>query len=63
MTGLNRALRALALAGLVAGGASMALTMSSDHVPNPGVTSAIGLTITWKPSASSNRRALARNEG
>jgi signal transduction histidine kinase len=47
MTGLTRALWALALAGLVAGVAAAALTISSEHVPNPAVTTAIGLTITW----------------
>jgi signal transduction histidine kinase len=44
---LNRALVAIALAGLVAGGAAVALVVSSEHIPNAGAGIAIGLLITW----------------
>ena len=47
MTGLNRALLAIALAALVAGGAAAALILSSDHTPMPGAGIVIGLLISW----------------
>ena len=47
MTGLHRALVAIALAGLVAGAASVAVIAASDHAPQPGATIAIGLVIGW----------------
>ena len=47
MTGLNRALFAIALAAVVAGGAAAALIVSSDHTPMPGAGIAIGLLISW----------------
>jgi signal transduction histidine kinase len=47
VTSLNRALVAIALAGLVAGGAAVALIVSSEHIPNAGAGIAIGLLITW----------------
>jgi len=47
LTGLGRALVAIALAAIVAGGAAAALIVSSDHTPNPGAGIAIGLLITW----------------
>ena len=47
MTGLNRALLAIALAALVAGGAAAALIVSSDHTPQPGAGIVIGLLISW----------------
>ena len=47
MTGLNRALLAIALAAIVAGGAAAALIVSSDHTPMPGAGIVIGLLISW----------------
>jgi signal transduction histidine kinase len=47
LTSLNRALVAIALAAVVAGGAAAALIVSSDHTPNPGAGIAIGLLISW----------------
>jgi len=47
LTGLNRALVAIALAAVVAGGAAAALIVSSQHIPNPGAGIAIGLLISW----------------
>jgi signal transduction histidine kinase len=47
LTSLNRALVAIALAAVVAGGAAAALIVSSDHIPNPGAGIAIGLLISW----------------
>ena len=47
MTSLNRALAAIALAAVIAGGAAAALIVSSDHTPNPGAGIAIGLLISW----------------
>ena len=47
MTGLNRALFAIALAAVVAGGAAAALIVSSDHTPMPGAGIVIGLLISW----------------
>jgi signal transduction histidine kinase len=47
LTGLNRALVAIALAAVVAGGAAAALVVSSDHTPKPGAGIAIGLLISW----------------
>ena len=47
MTSLRRALVAIALAGLVAGVASVALIADSDHNPEPGPTIAIGLLLGW----------------
>ncbi len=47
MTGLHRALVAIALAGLVSGAASVAVIADSDHVPQRGATIAIGLLIGW----------------
>jgi signal transduction histidine kinase len=44
---LNRALVAIALAAVVAGGAAAALVASSDHTPNAGAGIAIGLLISW----------------
>jgi signal transduction histidine kinase len=45
VTGLNRALVVIALAGLLAAAASTALVAASDHVPQRGATIAIGLLI------------------
>jgi signal transduction histidine kinase len=45
--GLKRALWAVAFAALIAGGASAALTISSDHLPHRGAMVAIGLLVTW----------------
>jgi signal transduction histidine kinase len=45
LTGLNRALAVIALAGLLAAAASTALVAASDHVPQRGATIAIGLLI------------------
>jgi signal transduction histidine kinase len=47
VTSLRRALVAIALAGLVAGVASVALIADSDHNPEPGPTTAIGLLLGW----------------
>ncbi len=47
MRALNRALLAIALAALVAGGAAAALIASSDHMPSPGAAIALGLLISW----------------
>ena len=47
MTGLSRALLAIALAAVVAGGAAAALIVSSDHTPMPGAGIVIGLLISW----------------
>ena len=47
MTSLNRALVAIALAAVIAGGAAAALIVSSDHTPHPGAGIAIGLLIAW----------------
>jgi signal transduction histidine kinase len=47
VTSLRRALVAIALAGLVAGVASVALIADSDHNPEPGPTIAIGLLLGW----------------
>jgi signal transduction histidine kinase len=47
VTGLNRALFAIALAAVVAGGAAAALIVASDHTPMPGAGIAIGLLISW----------------
>jgi signal transduction histidine kinase len=44
---LNRALVAIALAAVVAGGAAAALVVASEHTPKPGAGIAIGLLITW----------------
>jgi signal transduction histidine kinase len=46
VTALNRALAAVALAAVVACAAAAALTLSSDHLPNPGLAMATGLLIT-----------------
>jgi signal transduction histidine kinase len=45
--GLKRALWAVAFAALIAGGASAALTISSDHLPHRGAVAAVGLLVTW----------------
>ena len=47
MSGLNRALAAIAFAALIAGAAASALIASSDHTPSPAAGIAIGLVITW----------------
>jgi signal transduction histidine kinase len=47
LSGLNRALAAIALAAVVAGGAAAALILSSDHTPMPGAGIGIGLLISW----------------
>jgi signal transduction histidine kinase len=47
LTGLNRALAAIAFAALVAGAAASALVASSAHTPSRGAGIAIGLVITW----------------
>jgi signal transduction histidine kinase len=47
VTGLHRALVAIALAGLVSGAASVAVIADSNHAPEPGPTIAIGLLIGW----------------
>jgi signal transduction histidine kinase len=44
---LNRALAAIALAAVVAGGAAAALILSSDHTPMPGAGIGLGLLISW----------------
>jgi signal transduction histidine kinase len=47
VSGLRRALLAVAFAAVIAGAAASALVLSSDHVPHPGATIAIGLLISW----------------
>jgi signal transduction histidine kinase len=47
MTGLRRALVAVAFAGVVASAAATALVVASDHITDPGLAVAIGLVITW----------------
>jgi signal transduction histidine kinase len=47
LTGLNRALAAIAFAALIAGAAAGALIASSDHTPSPAAGVAIGLVISW----------------
>jgi signal transduction histidine kinase len=47
MSSLHRALAALALVGVLVGVGAIALTYSSDHVEQPGLTVAIGLLVTW----------------
>jgi signal transduction histidine kinase len=47
VSGLNRALAAIAFAAAIAGAAATALIVSSDHTPMPGAGVAIGLAITW----------------
>ena len=47
MRALNRALIAIALAAVVAGGAAAALIVASDHIPSPGAAVALGLLISW----------------
>jgi signal transduction histidine kinase len=47
VSGLNRALAAIALAAAIAGAAASALIVSSDHTPMPAAGIAVGLTITW----------------
>jgi signal transduction histidine kinase len=46
VSGLRRALLAVAFAAVIAGAAASALVISSDHIPNPGMSIAIGLLIT-----------------
>jgi signal transduction histidine kinase len=46
MSGLKRALLAIAAAGVAAGLVATALTLTSDHVENPALTIALGLFIT-----------------
>ena len=45
--GLQRALWAVAFAGLIAGGATAALTISSEHMPHRGAMAAVGQLVTW----------------
>ena len=47
MTSLNRALVAIALAAVVAGGAAAALIVSSGHTPNKGLGIVLGLVTAW----------------
>ena len=47
MSGLKRALIAIAVAGLAAGIVAAALSLSSDHVTKPGATVSLGLFITF----------------
>jgi hypothetical protein len=47
VTGLRRALWAVAFAAVVAGAAASALIVASDHIPDPGVAIAFALVITW----------------
>jgi signal transduction histidine kinase len=47
LTGLTRALAAIAFAALVSGAAASALIASSDHTPSPAAGIAIGLAISW----------------
>ena len=47
MTGLRRALWAVAFAAVIAGAAASAVVISSDHIPQRGAAIAIGLLITW----------------
>jgi signal transduction histidine kinase len=47
VTGLSRALAAIAFAALISGAAASALVVSSDHMPSPGAAIAIGLVISW----------------
>jgi signal transduction histidine kinase len=47
MSGLKRALIAIAVAGLAAGIVAAALSLSSDHVTKPGATISLGLFITF----------------
>jgi signal transduction histidine kinase len=46
MTGLRRALLAVAFAAVVASAAATSLVIASDHIPQPGASIAIGLLIT-----------------
>ena len=47
MSSLNRALVAIALAAVVAGGAAAALVASSQHTPNKGLGIVLGLITAW----------------
>jgi len=47
VTSLNRALVAIALAAVVAGGAAAALIVSSGHTPNKGLGIVLGLVTAW----------------
>ncbi|HET9738060.1 MAG TPA: sensor histidine kinase [Solirubrobacteraceae bacterium] len=47
MTSLNRALVAIALSAVVAGGAAAALVVSSEHTPNKGLGIVLGLVTAW----------------
>ncbi len=47
MTSLNRALVAIALAAVVAGGAAAALVVASDHTPNKGLGIVVGVVTSW----------------
>jgi signal transduction histidine kinase len=47
VTGLRRALWSVAFAAAIAGIAASALVISSDHIPDPGISIAIGLLIMW----------------
>jgi signal transduction histidine kinase len=47
LTSLNRALLAIALAAVVAGGAAAALVGSSEHTPNKGFGVVLGLITAW----------------
>jgi signal transduction histidine kinase len=47
VTGLRRALWAVAFAAVVVGAAATALVIASDHIPDPGLAIAFGLVITW----------------
>jgi signal transduction histidine kinase len=47
LTSLNRALVAIALAAVVAGGAAAALVASSEHTPNKGLGVALGMLTAW----------------
>jgi signal transduction histidine kinase len=45
--GLRRALIGIGIAGLAAGGAALALVVTSDHVTTRGVVAALGLWVGW----------------
>jgi signal transduction histidine kinase len=47
VTGLTRALWAIAGAAAIATAAAVALIVASDHLPDPGVSAAVGIVTTW----------------
>jgi signal transduction histidine kinase len=47
VSGLNRALWAIAFAAVIAGGAATAITVSSEHIADRGAWVIVGLTVAW----------------